>query len=999
MDNILVTDKEATNALLNAIGSLVVVFDIDDRIVSFNRACEDTTGYRFAEVKGHSIQDLFISSDDTHFSGRYYHDHPDDENPVCYTNYWQTLEGSKRLIAWSNLPLKDNLGNITHILATGTDITEQRLGEDQIMRSSEHQEILNQLLRIGIDDIPLDEKLKLALKNIMTVSWDSAVVEGYVYMIDAESGSFVLKHEEKSDPSRVDSTMLTCQHQAMCKKAMDNGQIEYIEAAGLNNDQDDDQPADNRACYCIPVKSRNTIPAVLLLFMGDSHTQDVREIVFLRTIANTLASIIENYLAQEALSKSQSNLANAQQIAHMGSWEWSRHTGKLYCSDESLNILGLDSDVDSTSYRSFINHLSADDKTAVLQAIRAAIRHGEDFMLDLRIVHADDSEHFVILQGAVKFDDNGKVIRLFGAIQDMTDRLIAERELQLVASVFDSAQESIMVTDAENRILRVNRAFTTITGFPAKEIIGKNPDTLNSEQHDTEFYEQMWSIIREKGIWRGEVWNRKKSGEIYPEWRTISTVHDERGEIIRYISIAMDLSDKKVAEERIHRLAHYDALTQLPNRSMFKTLLTRECATAHRQKQKLAVLFIGLDGLKRINESIGHNNGDKVLNTMSTRLTKCVRGDDTVARWGGDEFSLILSDLKHPEDAVIVAHKILNVLIEPITLPDQENIVISASIGISLCPDDDDNSMTLIQNADMAMFKAKEKGGNCYQFYTAEMNIAVIEKLSLETGLRSALELDQFELYYQPIMNLETRAITGAEALLRWNHPKRGLVPPDQFIPVAEDSGLIIPIGEWVINQACKQCKAWHALGYDTLKISANLSARQFRNNNLVNAICDALNTSGLDPSLLTLELTESSIMDNAEETIKSLHVLKNTGVRLSIDDFGTGYSSLAYLKRFPIDYLKIDRSFVLDVDNNADDRTIVQTIIAMGHSMKLSIVAEGIEKIEHMNFLNEQHCDEVQGYFISRPIPADGFLEFLQRWQLEITKHSDSPLRQIKAI
>ena len=999
MDNILVTDKEASNTLLNAVGSLVVVFDIDDRIVSFNHACEVTTGYRFAEVQGHSIQDLFITDDEAHFNGKYYQDQADTEDPVCYTNYWLTLDGSKRLIAWSSQSLKDELGNITHVLATGTDITEQRLGEDQIMRSSEHQEILNQLLRIGIDDISLDEKLKLALKNIMTVSWNSQVADGYVYMIDDDTGSFLLKHEESSDPVTEDYSALTIQHQGLCKQSLENGNIEYLDAALQENAIDDSQTCARRACYCVPVKSSNSIPAVLLLFMGDGHTQDVREIVFLRTIANTLASIIERYLAQEALSKSQSSLANAQQIARMGSWEWSRLTGKLYCSDEALNILGLDSSLHSAGYRTFINRLGADDKAAVLQAIRGAIRQGEDFMLDLRVVHADNSEHFVVLQGAVKFDDKGKVTRLVGAVQDMTERLIAERELQLVASVFDSAQESIMVTDADNSILRVNHAFTVITGFDAEEIIGKNPDSLNSEQHDVEFYEQMWSIIREKGIWRGEVWNRKKSGEIYPEWRTISTVHDERGEIIRYISISMDLSDKKVAEERIHRLAHYDGLTQLPNRSMFKTLLTRECATAHRQKQKLAVLFIGLDGLKRINESIGHNNGDKVLSAMSTRLLQCVRGDDTIARWGGDEFSLILSDLKHPEDAVIVAHKILNVLIEPIALPDHENIVVSASIGISLYPDDDDNSMTLIQNADMAMFKAKEKGGNSYQFYTAEMNIAVIEKLSLETGLRSALELDQFELYYQPIMNLETRCITGAEALLRWNHPKRGLVPPDQFIPVAEDSGLIIPIGEWVINQACQQCKDWHALGYDTLKISANLSARQFRNNNLVNAICDALNKSGLDPSLLTLELTESSIMDNAEETIKSLHVLKNTGVRLSIDDFGTGYSSLAYLKRFPIDYLKIDRSFVQDIDSNVDDRTIVQTIIAMGHSMKLSIVAEGIEKIDHLNFLNEQHCDEVQGYFISRPIPADGFLEFLQRWQSEIAKHSDNPLRQIKAI
>jgi len=435
-------------------------------------------------------------------------------------------------------------------------------------------------------------------------------------------------------------------------------------------------------------------------------------------------------------------------------------------------------------------------------------------------------------------------------------------------------------------------------------------------------------------------------------------------------------------EERIHRLAHYDPLTQLPNKKLLKQRLNKILSEYEASNYQLTVLFFALDGLKRINDSMGHHTGDDVLNIMSQRLQHCAREIDIVCRWGSDEFVIVLTDIKQSIEVTSIIEKVFQRFQQPISLLEQKQLVVSTSIGISSYPADGDNAMTLVQNAAMAMNKAKSEGGNCHQYYTADMNFAVIERLSIETGLRTALEDDQFELYYQPLVDLETHNIIGAEALIRWNQPNKGLIDPDKFIPIAEDSGLIIPIGEWVLTQACSQCKEWQQQGLKNLSISVNLSAKQFRNNNLPTMVSDALNQTGLEPSLLTLELTESAIMANVNQTIESLHMLKDLGLSLSIDDFGTGYSSLAYLKRFPIDKLKIDRSFVQDVDINADDKAIVKSIIALGHSLKLSIVAEGVEKREHMNLLDSLNCEESQGYYISKPIPAGEFKEFVRHWQ-----------------
>jgi len=572
--------------------------------------------------------------------------------------------------------------------------------------------------------------------------------------------------------------------------------------------------------------------------------------------------------------------------------------------------------------------------------------------------------------------------------QTGADTSISKQELRLTNHVFESVQESVVVCDDRRNIVKINHTYSSTTGFHKDDVIGYELFAFSSDRHDPGFYDNIWNEVRSSGFWHGEIWNRCKNGDEYPEWRSVSAVTDEHGEINHYIAISMDISEKKESERRINQLVHYDQLTNLPNKRLFQQILNDTIVEARRHNHQLAVLFFDLDGLKRINDSLGHHTGDNVLKIMAQRLCDHMYDNGIVSRWASDEFIMVTPCTSQTGELSAMINTIYHQLIEPITFSDKKQLVVGNSIGVSLYPADGKNAISLIQNAAMAMHKAKNNGGNCYQFYTSEMNVAVIERLSIETGLRSALELGQFELYYQPLVDLRNKNIISAEALIRWNHPKRGMISPDDFISVAEDTDLIIPIGEWVINKACAQCKAWQLDGQGNLKISVNLSAIQFRDKNLFNVVSNALSMSGLDPSQLTLELTESAIMDNVQQTIESLNMLKEIGVSLSIDDFGTGYSSLAYLKRFPIDKLKIDRSFVKDVDMSSDDSSIVKSIITLGHNLKMSIIAEGIEKPEHLYALDDMQCEEGQGYFISEPLPANQFHDFIQHWQ----KHSHHP-------
>jgi diguanylate cyclase (GGDEF)-like protein len=456
-------------------------------------------------------------------------------------------------------------------------------------------------------------------------------------------------------------------------------------------------------------------------------------------------------------------------------------------------------------------------------------------------------------------------------------------------------------------------------------------------------------------------------------------IRNDKGELLRFDGIAIDISERKTYEARIEYLADHDALTNLPNRNLLGDRITQAMAHVRRNGLLLALLFLDLDRFKDVNDSFGHAFGDALLLEVSGRIKQVVREGDTVARHGGDEFIILLTDIQQPQDVSAVALKIFSAFSTPFLISGHE-LFVSTSIGATLYPDDGDDLQSLLRNADTAMHRAKEEQGNAFQFYSREMSVRALERSKLESALRRALERKEFELFYQPKVDTGSGRIIGAEALIRWHHPDLGLVSPTRFIPMAEEIGLIIPIGDWVLHTACAQNKAWQDAGLPLISVSVNLSARQFSQEGLVESVAEALQNMGLDAKHLELELTESMVMNSAEQFITKLQELENLGVQLSIDDFGTGYSSLSYLKRFPLHHLKIDQSFVRDIATDADDAAITSSVIALGHSLNLKVIAEGVETEEQVAFLRSHHCDEMQGYYFSKPLPATEFASLLQQ-------------------
>ncbi len=556
--------------------------------------------------------------------------------------------------------------------------------------------------------------------------------------------------------------------------------------------------------------------------------------------------------------------------------------------------------------------------------------------------------------------------------------LLSEVERRLSAAVFDNSSDAIVVTDRNNLIISVNAAFSEITGYSREEVVGKNPKIFSAGRQAPEFYTHMWHDLDRFGKWAGEIWNRRKSGELYPEWLSISTVKDNKSDITHYVGIFSDITERKQAEERVRHLAHYDALTDLPNRTLFHDRLQQALIQAQRNHEQVAVMFIDLDRFKIINDTLGHGIGDLLLQSVAQRLSHCVRQGDTVCRQGGDEFVILLPKIARAEDAALVAQKILQSISKPFSLEGHE-LHISSSIGISFFPNDGVTVDVLMKNADVAMYRAKELGRNNCQFYLADMNARSFERLALETSLRRAIEHHELELYYQPLMDSNGAAMIGVEALVRWNHPELGLIHPNQFISLAEETGLIVQIGEWVLRTACRQAREWLDEGYRPLRISVNLSPRQFHQSNFLSIVENVISETGFDPHWLEMEVTEGMLMHNTEDNIVLLNQLKALGISIAVDDFGTGYSSLSYLKRLPIDTLKIDRSFVGDVTSNRDDAAIVDAIISLAQSLSLKVIAEGVEKTEQQDFLRDHHCDEMQGFLFSHPLPAAQFIELFK--------------------
>jgi len=549
-----------------------------------------------------------------------------------------------------------------------------------------------------------------------------------------------------------------------------------------------------------------------------------------------------------------------------------------------------------------------------------------------------------------------------------------EEEVQLALRVFENTVDGIVITDSEGVIERVNPAFQAITGYEGAEAIGKKPKVLRSDHNKDAFYHSMWNELISEGCWNGEIWNRRKSGEIYPQWLSVTAMKDETGVTTHYVGIFHDITSIKTNERRLGYQVTHDPLTGLPNRKLLGDHLLKAIAQANRNQTRLAVMFLDLDNFKNVNDSLGHQFGDLLLRDVAQKLIKCCRDGDTVSRFGGDEFVILLPTIQDTEPAAVrVALRILDSFQVPVKIKTWR-LDIKTSIGISLYPNDGDSPELLLKNADMAMHEAKQKGKNSYAMFTKEMDTIVQRRIMLEGSIRNALDRGEFRVFYQPKVNIQTGAIVGMEALVRWQREDGEIIPPDEFIHVAEEIGLIVELGEWVLTTACRQTMLWHQQGHGHLGIAVNLSSKQFQNDRLLSQVQRKQDQFGLPENCLTLEITENIVMDDVESAITMMKQFRGLGIRLSIDDFGTGYSSLAYLRRFPINELKIDKSFIIDTPHDEEASNIVKSIVSLADHLNLKIVAEGVETMAHVEFLKTLGISTVQGYFYSKPLPATTF-------------------------
>ena len=658
-------------------------------------------------------------------------------------------------------------------------------------------------------------------------------------------------------------------------------------------------------------------------------------------------------------------------------WDWEAKDDSIMYTE----ISGTTSAITKESFSDYINGMHVDDRDLIHTMWNKHLKgETEIFLAEYRKKDDQGSWVWIRQRGmVVQRGEREDVIRIAGTLKDITFSKESENNLKLLASAFENTLEAMVITDAVGNILKINTAFTQITGYSSEQIIGKPFSVLNSSHHDTDFFQKLNNEIEENGAWQGEVWMENQFKRVFPTWRTSSLIKDSSGRFSRIATVFLDITEHKKQENELRILANYDHLTGLPNRTLFHDRLHQALIHSKRNLMRFSLLFLDLDRFKWINDSFGHKYGDLVLKEVAVRLKAMIREQDTVARLGGDEFIIILEDIKNSRNSAKIAETLINGIGEPMQILQKE-FVVSCSIGVAMYPEDGENDQVLMTNSDAAMYYAKKQGRNHFQFYTKTMNQRAHAKLDLETRLRAAIKNQEFTPYFQPRVSLSTGETVGAEVLLRWNEPEKGMISPKDFIPIAEESGLIIPIIDWLVQETCRIINEFQAKKLKDIVFSINLSSRQFKSTTLVKTMSNRIIESGVDPSLLEMEITEGTIMEKTPHTLDTLRMLKQIGLKISVDDFGTGYSSLSYLQRFPIDALKIDKSFITDQITRSDrDAAIVKTIINLGHNLGMEVVAEGIETEEHLQFLKRLGCDEGQGYLFSEPMPQDELEAYLR--------------------
>lgn len=678
--------------------------------------------------------------------------------------------------------------------------------------------------------------------------------------------------------------------------------------------------------------------------------------------------ITEQYLQQESLEKSHALLNTV--ISHSPVVIWAVDSNGIFTLSEGRGLKELGYSPGEVVGKSVFDVYK--DFPEIINDAEKAL-NGEPVQSIVRInTRTYQSNYSPVL------NEKGEVSSVIGVANDITRSEQIETQMLIISAALEQTTDVVMVTRADGSIEYVNPAFEATTGYNQDEVLGQNPRILNSGKQDQGFYQNMWQTLLKGENFSDVFINVRKDGTNYYEEKTITPVRAQGDKITHFISTGKDISERMRTQERLHYMAHHDALTKLPNRTLFLDRLRQAMARAHWHNRLIAVIFMDLDKFKDVNDSFGHDVGDMLLIQVTQRLSSSVRSGDTVARFGGDEFAILLDDVASEKDVAQLAKKMLDTMV-PVFKIQTHEILTTASIGVSIFPADGDDSETLLRNADVAMYRAKHLGRNNYQFFSNEMSARAFERLTLETSLRHALKRSEFFLAYQPQIDSRTGEVTSVEALLRWQHPDLGVISPTDFVPILEETGLIVKVGDWVLRKACQQAVEWHQQGHDSLKMCVNLSSRQFNDPDFIQSFHNIVAATGIKPERLELELTESMLMRNASKTISALNTLSHVGVQIAVDDFGTGYSSLNYLRRFPISTLKIDRSFVQDVIEDSDDAAITTAIIVMAQSLNLNVVAEGVESAAQLNFLKQRQCYEIQGHYYSGPVSADELGEMLK--------------------
>ena len=679
------------------------------------------------------------------------------------------------------------------------------------------------------------------------------------------------------------------------------------------------------------------------------------------------------------LRRNGERLSAAQRIAQLGSWEIDIATMRVTCSEELFRIFEIPPVEGGAPYEEFFIQIHPEDRAVVDKTIKDSIALNQPSKLKHRLEMSDGRIKYVLECWETEFGKVGEPLRIIGTSQDISLQHETEAQMQLLASAVQYSGEAILISDVNNIIITVNPAFSRLTGYSAEEAIGRNPRFLSAGRTTPEEYARMWKGILERGFWQGEIWDRRKDGGTYPKWISISLIRDDEGKTLYHIAHFTDISSERATEERLHHIAHHDILTGLLNRLSLKGRMDQALATARRDGSRVAVMFIDLDRFKVINDTLGHHVGDELLIEVAKRLRESVRDSDVVARLGGDEFVIMLSGIDHTSSVALVAEK----LVVSIGLSCQiggYDLYTSPSIGIAIFPTDGSDGETLMKNADAAMYHAKTAGRNNFQFFDAKMNDAALDRLKTEHALRQALAHDEFRLHFQPIIDVASGRVAAVEALVRWQHPEKGLLAPASFIGIAEETGLIQPLGEWVLWAASRQLAEFYVAGIADVKMGINISAIQMRNGNLPLLARGVIEAYGLKATDLIFEITESVAMEQPEETVRILDILHSMGIIVAIDDFGTGYSSLGYLRMFPLKHLKLDRSFVEEIGDDTDGSVICDATIGLAHNLGLKVVAEGVETVAQLDYLRGRGCDLVQGYLYSRPVPADEAIAFIRQ-------------------